>query len=455
MTWVYGRNDDMTYLNTKTAGWLRNEISHRNIGIEELVRFYLDRISKYDGSNGLNTIAELDLTIIQQAKNMDAQKKVQDLLLYGLPILIKDNIDVAGLHTTAGSLALTDNVAVTDAPVISNLRRQGAIILGKTNMTEFANYTTQNMPDGYSSRGGQVKNAYDRTKSPSGSSSGSAVAMSAGLCAAAVGTDTSFSIIGCATENGVTGLKPPNGKLSDKGIIPISRTLDSAGALTRDFSDAYMLYSGMCDKPLKKITCKNPKDLRIALNIFNLNEVSTAQIERYETLFIELRKAGVTISEISQEYTPYQRDIMRCEFKNNLEEYLLNSSAKMKTLKEIVEFYEANSKRVMKYGITYLNAALNETSGRLDDVPYQLALEERKKQQALVVEQLRGFDACIMTGPTNIMHFVGLPSVALKLCMADDNTPRGIILYGADEMRLYSAALTIERYCSEVTCPIL
>lgn len=438
-----------------TAKWLRNEISSRRIGIEELVRLYLDRISKYDGINGLNTIVELDSTVIQQARDMDAQKNVQDLPLFGLPILLKDNIDVAGLHTTAGSLALTDNIAVKDAPVIANLRRNGVIILGKTNMTEFANYTTQDMPNGYSSRGGQVKNAYDRTKSPGGSSSGSAVAMSAGFCAAAVGTDTSFSVIGCATENGVTGLKPPKGKLSTKGIIPISHTLDSAGALTRDFYDAYILYAGMCDKPLKNITYKNPKDLRIALNTFNLDEVSNAQIERYESLIKNLKKAGVVISEISQGYSPYQRDIMRCEFKYNLEEYLLTSSAKIKTLKDIVRLYESNSERMMRYGITYLNEALNETSGRLDDVSYLLALEERKKQQALVTEQLREYDACIMTGPTNIMHFVGLPSVALKLCMADDNTPRGIILYGVDEMRLYSAALTIESYCSEVTCPIL
>lgn len=445
----------MEYLFTMTARWLRKEISSRSIGIEELVRLYLDRISKYDGIDGLNTIAELDSTAIQQARDMDARKPAQDLPLYGLPILLKDNIDAAGLHTTAGSLALTDNIAVKDAPIVKNLKKNGAIILGKTNLTEFANYTTQGMPNGYSARGGQVKNAYDRTKSPGGSSSGSAVAMSAGFCAAAVGTDTSFSIIGCATENGVTGLKPPSGKLSAKGIIPISHTLDSAGALTRDFYDAYLLYSGMCDKPLENITLKAPKDLRIALNTFNLNEVSNAQIEKYEELFKKLRKEGTSISEISQPYAPYQKDIMRCEFKNNLEEYLLNASTKVKTLKDIVRIYEANPDQMMKYGITCLNGALNEASGRLDDAPYRLALEERKKQKAIVTEQLREYDACIMTGPTNIMHFVGLPSVALKLCMADDNTPRGIILYGADEMRLYSAALTIERYCSEVTGPVL
>lgn len=438
-----------------TASQLRREICSRRIGIEELTQVYLERIGNYDGSNGLNAVAELDSTIIQQARKMDAQRNFQDLPLYGLPILIKDNIDVAGLHTTVGSLALADNIAVQDAPIITNLRRNGAIIFGKTNMTEFANYTAQDMPAGYSSRGGKVKNAYDRTKSPGGSSSGSAVAVSAGFCAAAVGTDTSFSVVGCAMDNGVTGLKPSHGFLSSKGIVPISHTLDSAGALARDFYDAYILYSAMRDKPLNDIIPANPKKLRIAINTFHRDQVSDAQLARYETLFHSLRQDGVLFAEISQEYTPYQKDIMCYEFGHDLEEYLLHSSAKVKTLKEIVRFYESNPERMMKYGITYLQEALNVISKNLDKPAYLTALSERKKLKAQIMEQLRGYDACIMTGPTNIMHFVGLPSVALRLCMADDQTPRGIILYGADEERLFAAALAIESYCSGVSAPRL
>ncbi|MDT8718458.1 hypothetical protein IAI10_17475 [Clostridium sp. 19966] len=443
----------MSELFMMSINQLKKEIRNRNIGIAELVQIYLDRISCYDGENGLNTIAELNSMVIQQARIIDKQKNICDLPLYGIPILVKDNIDVAGLHTTAGSLALSDNIAIKDAPIIANLKRNGAIILGKTNMTEFANYTTDSMPAGYSSRGGQVKNAYDIKKSPSGSSSGSAVAVSAGFCAAAIGTDTSFSIVGCATENGVTGLKPPNGLLSFKGIIPIAHTLDSAGALTRNFNDAYMLYLGMSEKKLKRLIPTKPEKLHIAVNVFNRHQVSKAQLERYEILFDSLRKAGVVFSEISQEYSPYQRDIMKFEFKHDLEKYLKYSSTKTKKLDEIIRFYESNPERMMKYDIIYLRAALSEASGKLDDVAYLTALSERKKLRTQIIDQLRNYDACVMTGPTNIMHFVGLPSVALKLCMADDNTPRGIILYGAEEERLYSAALTIENYCLGVTDP--
>lgn len=126
------------------------------------------------------------------------------------------------------------------------------MILGKTNMTEFANYTAQGQPNGYSSRGGQVKHAYDRNADPSGSSSGSAVAVSASLGAAAVGTDTSFSIVGCATVHGVTRLKPAHGILPSGGIVPIARTLDSAGPITHDIGDALLVYGAYAARHCRK-----------------------------------------------------------------------------------------------------------------------------------------------------------------------------------------------------------
>jgi Asp-tRNA(Asn)/Glu-tRNA(Gln) amidotransferase A subunit family amidase len=148
-------------------------------------------------------------------------------------------------------------------------------------------------------------------------------------------------------------------------------------------------------------------------------------------------------------------DIMCCEFRHDLEEYLAYSSAKIKTLEEIIKFYEANPEKMMKYGITGLRNAMEEAAGKLDDPVYLEALAERERLRTEVIESLKGYDACVMTGATNIMHFVGLPSVALKLCMADDNTPRGIILYGADERKLFSAALAIESFCLEIPHPIL
>lgn len=440
---------------TMTATKLASEIRNRKLGIEELTKAYLERIDRLDGPDGLNTISELNEGALKEARHMDSIKADQRGPMFGLPILIKDNIDVAGFHTTAGSLALSDNIAKDDAHVVGNLRRSGALILGKTKMTELANYTGDDMPGGYSSLGGQVIHAYDPNKDPSGSSSGSAVAMSAGLCAATVGTDTSFSIVGCATENGVTGIKPAHGSLSSDGIIPIAKTLDSSGPITRDLQDAILVYSSMRDVALKPIEPKLPDSINLAINIYDKDKVSENQLAMYEKVLTKLRDDRAKTTEVVHSNTEYEEDIMRYEFRHDIEEYLSNSTANRKTIKELVEFYEADPERMMKYGIRYLREALDLASGKLDDPGYIKAMSERKRLRNEIISELSQYDACLMTGPTNIMHFIGLPSLALKLGMAKDGTPRGMILYGADEQRLLSAALTIEKYCSPVTMPNL
>lgn len=354
-----------------------------------------------------------------------------------MPVLIKDNIDVKGLHTTAGSLALSDHVAAEDAPVIANLRRNGAVILGKTNMTEFANYTTQGMPGGYSSRGGYVIHAADPSLSPSGSSSGSAVAVAASIVDAAVGTDTSFSVIACAQDNGICGLKPPAGALSGVGVIPIARTLDSVGALANDLSGALALYSAMRDEPFPFLEPATISTLRIGVNTANLPMVSTEQLSFARQAVSALREQGAEVGELLQEYAPQQRTIMQWEFKPHLEDYLRTSSAKRKTLAEIVAFYEAHPRRMMKYGITLLRQALLETPGGLSAEPYQTAMAVRDAERKRAAQLLATYDAVLMTGPTNIMHFCGMPSVCIRGQQKNSHgVSRCLILYGMDEYRL-------------------
>ncbi len=397
------------------------------------------------GKEKLNCIAELDPTAVKQLDGPE-QKNAADLPLYGIPVLVKDNIDVKGFHTTAGSLALADNIAEDDAPVIRNLRRNGAVILGKTNMTEFANYTTAGMPGGYSSRGGQVIHAIDPSLSPSGSSSGSAVAVSAGIVPAAVGTDTSFSVIACAQENGICGLKPPAKALSSEGIIPIARTLDSAGALANCFSDALKLYSGMRDTPLPETCPADPSKLEIAVNTANADIVSDGQKAFLNSALEAMKKSGAKTAEIDQPYTPYQSVIMKWEFREHLEDYLRGSNASRKTLREIVSFYEENPETMLRYGDTLLKAALDETPGGLSGEPYLEAMKVRAEKIPAIRQEIEGFDAVIMTGPTNIMHFCGLPSVTVAGSMLNGSgVRRCLILYGSDEMRLYRAALAIEK----------
>ncbi len=435
----------MGKIHEMTAARLREKLRKREIGAEELTSFYLERIEKYNPR--INAIAELDETAIQQARAADSCREDKPLL--GLPVLVKDNIDVKGLHTTAGSLTLSDNIAREDAPVIANLRRMGAVILGKTNMTEFANYTSRAMPNGYSSRGGQVYTAYSREIDASGSSTGSAAAMSAGFCAMAVGTDTSFSVVGCATVHGVTGLKPAHGTLSTRGIVPISHTLDSAGALTRNMTDALMLLGGMRGEALR-MEPMQIKGMRIGVNRFRMEDVSKEQLARYDAMFSALRAEGVQLADVEHPWNRHMGTIMRCEFRCDLEEYLAGTDARIRTLAGIIDACRENPDTMMKYGIDTLEAAMQAGPG---DAEYLEAMAEREWVRAQMREGMNQFDACIMTGPTSIMHFAGFPSAALPMCMAEDGTPRGMILYGADEERLYRAALAIERMLTGVLPP--
>lgn len=363
------------------------------------------------GKDKLNCIAELDETALEQAKAQEADK--QDRLLAGIPVLVKDNIDVKGLHTTAGSLALADNIAQEDAPVIRNLRRNGAVILGKTNMTEFANYTTEGMPGGYSSRGGQVIHAVNPKLSPTGSSSGSAVAVAAGIVPMAVGTDTSHSVTACAMFNGICGLKPPVGALSAEGIIPIARTLDSAGAMARNLTDALKLYSAMREEPLPELKPLKLDRLRIAINRANRKAFPKGQIRYLKSLLKKLKAGGTVIGEVDQPFAPEMATIMKWEFRPMLEKYLAKSTAERKTLAEIVAYYEANPDTMMKYGDTLLRAALDETPGGLEGKPYLDALEARREAIAKVTAEIEDYDAVLMMGPTSIMHYCGLPTVTV------------------------------------------
>lgn len=394
------------------------------------------------GKNGLNCIAELSPTALEESKAAETGDAA-GRPLRGVPVLVKDNIDVKGLHTTAGSLALEDNIALADAPVIANLRRRGAVILGKTNMTEFANYVTQGMPGGYSSRGGQVIHAVNPALSPSGSSSGSAVAVAAGIVPMAVGTDTSFSILACAQANGICGLKPPIGALPSEGIVPIAKTLDSAGPMAQTFSDALALYSAMRDKAFP--TVKPAGRLRLAVNRANGGRLSDGERLFLGRTMERLKKAGATADEIDQPPAPCLVTIMQWEFRPMLEAYLKRSAASRKTLAEIVACYEAHPDTMMKYGITRLRAALDETPGGLEGAPYREALEERRALIGRVANEIAPYDAVIMTGPTNVMHVCGLPSVTVAGREKDDmGVRRALIMYGADECRLYAAALAIE-----------
>ncbi len=215
----------------------------------QLTKMYLDRIERLDRRGPtLSSVLEVNPRALEIAAGLDAERKSRGSRgpLHGVPVLIKDNVETSDhLMSTAGSLALEGWYAPKDAPLIGRLRAAGAVILGKTNLSEWANFRSTHSLSGWSGRGGQTRNPYAADRTPSGSSSGSAVAVSANLCAIAVGTETDGSIVSPASINGIVGLKPTVGLVSRRGIAPISHSQDTAGPLARSVRDAALMLGVM------------------------------------------------------------------------------------------------------------------------------------------------------------------------------------------------------------------
>lgn len=243
---------------------LQAYVSSGELTYERLTQWYLYRIVKYenDSNTYLNAIIDINPNAVKEAREKDKNVTDSNHPIYGMPILLKDNINASGMPTTAGSHALKNNMA-EDAFIVERIKEKGGIILGKTSLSEWANYLCNGCPNGYSAIGGQTLNAYGRKIfDTGGSSSGSGVAMAANYAAAAVGTETSGSILSPSSKSSLAGLKPTIGLLSRSGIVPISSTLDTPGPMTRSVIDNAILLSAMSgEDPTDPATKDNPKDI--------------------------------------------------------------------------------------------------------------------------------------------------------------------------------------------------
>ncbi|MFN2277912.1 MAG: amidase family protein, partial [Candidatus Promineifilaceae bacterium] len=239
------------------AGW-QEAMERGEITAVGLVEYYLARIEQIDRSGpALNSVLELNPDALAIAAALDAERTDRGSRgpLHGIPIMIKGNIDTADrMTTTAGSLALEGHIAAEDAFLVGRLREAGAILLGKTNLSEWANFRSTRSSSGWSSQGGQTRNPYALDRNPCGSSSGSGAAVATDLCVAAVGTETDGSIVCPAHANGIVGLKPTVGLVSRAGIIPISHSQDTAGPMTRTVADAAVLLQAMAGRDPRDMT---------------------------------------------------------------------------------------------------------------------------------------------------------------------------------------------------------
>ena len=324
-----------------------------------LVDGYLDRIERIDRSGPtLQSVLSLNTArALEEARASDARRAAGEALgpLDGVPILLKDNIESADpLPTTAGALALAGNLTGRDSPLVAGLRAQGAIVLGKTNLSQWANFRSNDSISGWSALGGQVRNPHMLDRSPCGSSSGSAVAVAASLAAAAVGTETNGSISCPATVNGIVGFKPTVGLVSQRYIVPISSSQDTAGPMTKTVEGAAMLIDAMATGEAKTgyAAALDPDSLKGArLGVARFGEGSNPDIKTlFDRALGDLAAAGAVLVEIEEHETPddfwpSSRTVLRYEFKATLDDYLAEAAPAVTTrdLAAVIAFNRAHA----------------------------------------------------------------------------------------------------------------
>jgi amidase len=370
-----------------------------------LAEQYLARIDEIDRRGpAINSVIETNPDALAIAELLDAERKSRGPRspLHGIPVLIKDNIDTADkMMTTAGSLALQGSIAPRDAFVAQNLREAGAVIIGKTNLSEWANFRSTKSTSGWSGRGGQTRNPYALDRNPCGSSSGSGAAAAANLCAVAIGTETDGSIVCPSNANSLVGIKPTLGLVSRAGIIPIAHSQDTAGPMARCVEDAAAVLGALVgidprDKATSASRGKSHADytrfldarglkgarLGVARNFFGFNE----RVDKLIGECIEaMKREGAVIIDPANiatagKFDDSEFEVLLYEFKADLNRYLasLGGKAPVRSLREIIEFNEKNKDREMPYfGQEILTRA--EAKGPLTSRAYLSALAKNHR----------------------------------------------------------------------------
>src|SRR6266853_384252 len=401
-------------LDELTIADLQAAIASGKFTCHSLTEKYRQRIEEIDRRGpAVNSVIELNPDALAIADRLDQERKAKGPRgpLHGIPVLIKDNIATAdNMMTTAGSLALVGSKPPSDAFIVTKLREAGAVILGKTNLSEWANFRSTHSTSGWSGCGGQTLNPYALDRNPSGSSSGSGAAASANLCAAAIGTETDGSVTSPASINGIAGIKPTVGLVSRSGIIPISASQDTAGPMARTVGDLAILLSAMTGvDPQDPATSSqqgrvvqdytrflDPRGLRgarvgIARKFFENN----APLDRFLSGCVDvLKKAGAEVVDPADLPTHGQIDapemeVLLYEFKDGLNRYLsrLPPSSPARSLKELIAYNERNREREMPIFEQELFIQA-EAKGPLNETKYKQA-----RASCLSLARKNGIDA--------------------------------------------------------------
>lgn len=338
---------------------------------EALVAAYIDRIEAIDRAGPrLNSVIAINPDALAQARDADQDRNGARGPLHGVPILVKDNIETRDpMPTTAGSLALKDNVTGRDAPVVARLRAAGAIILGKTNLSEWANIRSSKSMSGWSAVGGQVRNPYALDRSPCGSSSGSGAAVAASLAPGALGTETDGSVVCPAAINGLVGFKPSVGLVSRTHIVPISHSQDTAGPMTRTVEDAAILLDAMAgpdpadratmniaDRPGDFVAALDAGALRgVRVGVIRHDDNDPALLARFDAALTALKAAGAVLVAVEKPKLDGMGEaefaVLLTELKADLNAYLATTPPQVttRTLDDVIAFNRANAAEEMPF----------------------------------------------------------------------------------------------------------
>ena len=430
---------------------------------EKLILFYLYRIKKieFDKNNYLNSIISLNQNIILEAKEKDKDKPASIYSLHGIPILLKDNINFGGLPTTAGSFLLKDNIA-EDSFVVKKLKESGAIVLGKTNLSEWAYYFCKGCPLGYSAIGGQTLNPYGRKVFESGgSSSGSGVAISANFSSISLGSETSGSIISPSSLNSIVGLKPTIGLVSRTGIVPISSTLDTAGPMTKNVIDNAIVFNSI-------MGYDNEDDYSKERIIIDYEKISNSTIKGkklgvfkglldeplYKKAIADIQNAGGVIIEFDPPKIDFSGfiKILDVDMKNELPKYLSKyskSNSGLKNISDIINFNSMDSLKRSPYGQGRFEGIISNSTSIEEFELLKLRIKKESERYFYEAIQKYSLDAVLSINNYHAAYAAAAyyPCLTIPMGYRSSGEPTNLTFIGPSfsENKLYQLGFAFEK----------
>ncbi|PKD18356.1 amidase [Salegentibacter salinarum] len=443
---------------------IQEAVKNGELTYEELSLFYLYRIKRIDRENefSLNSVISLNPNLLEEAREKDEQlnNSEEKHLITGIPVLLKDNINTQNMATTAGAIALQDN-QTEDAFIVQKLKENGALILGKSNLSEWAYFFCGECPSGYSAIGGQTLNPYGRKIfDTGGSSSGSAVAVAANLAPVAIGSETSGSILSPSSQNSVVGLKPTIGNLSRGGIVPISSYLDTPGPITKSVIDNAILYSAMTGKDVEDAfsievenTDFNFENTTLDGKRFGAFKQLMQEDSLYKRAVNDLKSTGVEIVEFEAEEIELENflRLLSLDMKKDLPDYLekYGGETGFTSVDDIVKFNIEDSINRMPYGQALFDGILHESGDTTDLDSIKSDLSEKGKKYFDTPMQEHNLDGILSinnyhAGFAAVAHY---PAITVPMGYSEEGAPKGLTFFAksSEENKLYQWAFAYEQ----------